>query len=123
MFDDYDSLNIPVTGQQGEPIRAWVIDFLTNGLTDPRVANETPPFDRPTLFSEMGPENEIYCDFNYLGMENGTLAQPYDTVEESLVHIAEHGTVHLAPGAISGAMTIDQSVTLIATSGPVLLGN
>jgi len=26
--------------------------FITNGLTDPRVSNETFPFDRPTLFSE-----------------------------------------------------------------------
>jgi cytochrome c peroxidase len=27
-------------------------DFLTNGLTDPRVANQQFPFDRPTLFTE-----------------------------------------------------------------------
>lgn len=30
-----------------------VIDFLTNALTDPRVASETFPFDRPTLASEL----------------------------------------------------------------------
>lgn len=29
-----------------------VVDFLVNGLTDPRVANATFPFDRPTLLSE-----------------------------------------------------------------------
>ena len=29
-------------------------DFLLNGLTDPRVANETGPFSRPTLMSEAG---------------------------------------------------------------------
>ena len=29
--------------------------FLTNGLVDPRVANETFPFDRPTLQSEETP--------------------------------------------------------------------
>lgn len=29
-----------------------VTDFLQNALTDPRVANETFPFDRPTLFTE-----------------------------------------------------------------------
>ncbi|MCB9846060.1 MAG: hypothetical protein H6811_08755 [Phycisphaeraceae bacterium] len=29
-----------------------VIDFLANALTDPRVANETFPFDRPTLYVE-----------------------------------------------------------------------
>jgi len=32
--------------------RANVIDFLENGLTDPRVANETFPFDRPQLHLE-----------------------------------------------------------------------
>ena len=30
-------------------------DFIANGLTDPRVANETFPFDRPTLRSELPP--------------------------------------------------------------------
>ena len=33
-------------------IQTDIIDFLTNGLTDPRVANETFPFDRPMLLSE-----------------------------------------------------------------------
>ncbi|HYC79004.1 MAG TPA: cytochrome c peroxidase [Planctomycetota bacterium] len=28
-------------------------DFIINGLTDPRVAQELPPFDRPTLYSEI----------------------------------------------------------------------
>ncbi|MGV6815211.1 MAG: cytochrome c peroxidase [Phycisphaerales bacterium] len=33
-------------------VQANIIDFLTNGLTDQRVANETFPFDRPALLSE-----------------------------------------------------------------------
>ena len=37
-----------ITPQQ----RAALIDFLQNGLTDPRVAQGLPPFDRPTLNSE-----------------------------------------------------------------------
>ena len=39
------------------PFQARVIDFLTNGLTDPRVANEEFPFDRPTLHSEHASTN------------------------------------------------------------------
>ena len=36
-----------------DPVRrGQVIEFLMNGLTDPRVAAETFPFDRPTLSSE-----------------------------------------------------------------------
>lgn len=34
------------------PVVPAVIDFLANGLTDARVANETFPFDRPRLHSE-----------------------------------------------------------------------
>ena len=37
--------------------RAAILDFMRNGLTDPRMAAETAPFDRPTLASEaqLGP--------------------------------------------------------------------
>jgi cytochrome c peroxidase len=43
--------NIDVFGD--DPVRrGQVIEFLTHGLTDPRVAAETFPFDRPTLSSE-----------------------------------------------------------------------
>lgn len=34
--------------------RAQLVDFVQNGLTDPRVAAGLPPFDRPTLGSESG---------------------------------------------------------------------
>jgi hypothetical protein len=34
---------------------AALIDFLTNALTDPRVAGREPPFDRPILRSERAP--------------------------------------------------------------------
>ena len=40
--------------------QSLVIDFLMNALTDPRVANETFPFDKPTLMTERAvpnPEN------------------------------------------------------------------
>ena len=34
---------------------AALLDFLENGLVDPRARNRLPPFDRPTLFSESQP--------------------------------------------------------------------
>jgi cytochrome c peroxidase len=36
-----------------------IVDFLQNGLTDPRVAQGLPPFDRPTLHSQMLPPNPV----------------------------------------------------------------
>jgi cytochrome c peroxidase len=36
-----------------------IVDFLQNGLTDPRVAQGLPPFDRPTLHGEIVPPNPV----------------------------------------------------------------
>ena len=47
-----------------------MLDFLKNGLTDPRVAAETYPFDRPTLRSES----------NERAIELVTLSRRYTTV-------------------------------------------
>ncbi|MDX2200761.1 MAG: cytochrome c peroxidase [Phycisphaerae bacterium] len=40
---------------------APLVDFLANGLTDPRVANEQFPFDRPKLLTEILP-GDANCD-------------------------------------------------------------
>jgi cytochrome c peroxidase len=39
--------------------RNQLVDFLENGLTDPRVAAALPPFDRPTLHSELATPNPL----------------------------------------------------------------
>ena len=44
---------MPAETRTGVPFQVLVIDFLTNALTDPRVAAEAFPFDRPTLGSEL----------------------------------------------------------------------
>jgi len=46
---DIDEINV----FGNDPVRrGQIVEFLTNGLTDPRAANETFPFDRPVLASE-----------------------------------------------------------------------
>jgi len=50
-FANYQDINMPTQFQPN------VVEFITNGLTDPRVANESFPFDRPTLHSEIRPAN------------------------------------------------------------------
>ena len=47
-----DPLIPPITIPPGA--RLDLIEFLRNGLTDPRVVAESPPFDRPILLSELG---------------------------------------------------------------------
>ena len=52
--DNLDPLIFNVILLPGPPDqKVQLLDFLENGLTDPRVANETFPFDRPTLHSEV----------------------------------------------------------------------
>lgn len=48
-------LNAPIAFPPN--VQNAIIAFLTNGLTDPRVANEQFPFDRPTLLTEQLTEN------------------------------------------------------------------
>ncbi|MCC6783606.1 MAG: hypothetical protein IT457_12255 [Planctomycetes bacterium] len=51
--DNQDPLLQPLTLTPQQ--RGQLTDFVTNALTDPRVAAETSPFDRPTLLSERVP--------------------------------------------------------------------
>ncbi|MGV6815041.1 MAG: cytochrome c peroxidase [Phycisphaerales bacterium] len=46
---------------------ALVKEFINNGLTDPRIANETFPFDRPTLHSELPTENPLVIESGSAG--------------------------------------------------------
>lgn len=53
-----------------DPVRrGQVIDFISNGLTDPRVANELFPFDRPLLASETAAQTPTQPD---TGADTGT---------------------------------------------------
>lgn len=79
VFEDYDQASVP--GNE----RDNLIDFLENALTDPRVASETFPFDRPALFSELGAGPDIYCDTVYVGFEDGSQPKPYNDLSPFMV--------------------------------------
>jgi len=53
--DNRDPLLVPLAGRPGINMQQ-IMDFVGNGLTDPRVASALPPFDKPTLFSELHPQ-------------------------------------------------------------------
>ena len=57
-FDNLDPFMFTPIRLPG-PTEDAIIDFLANGLTDPRVANETYPFDRPTLYTELVTDNPL----------------------------------------------------------------
>jgi cytochrome c peroxidase len=55
--DNLDSLIMPLNMTVTEIDQ--LTEFMEVGLTDPRVAQELPPFDRPTLHSESNPANPL----------------------------------------------------------------
>jgi cytochrome c peroxidase len=59
------ALNAPIAFPP--PIQNDIINFLTNGLTDQRVANEEFPFDRPTLLSEAPVSNPVLVSGGSMG--------------------------------------------------------
>ncbi len=66
---------------------------------------------------------EVWVDFAYRSVENGTLAQPFDTLAEALSSVDTNGTIHVAPGASHETLTIAGPVTIQASSGLVKIGD
>ncbi|OUR98018.1 hypothetical protein A9Q81_12205 [Gammaproteobacteria bacterium 42_54_T18] len=60
---DYDTLSM--FGASAEK-QAVIVDFMANALTDPRVAAETFPFDRPTLKSERIQNTDLSSELKML---------------------------------------------------------
>jgi hypothetical protein len=52
LTDDYSGAHVHMVTPEGEPLQMPVLEFLNTALTDPRVASEAFPFDRPKLGSE-----------------------------------------------------------------------
>jgi cytochrome c peroxidase len=57
-MENRDPILVPLGGMPGINI-PQLFDFVENALTDPRVANAQPPFDKPTLYSERFPTGAI----------------------------------------------------------------
>ena len=71
-LDNRDPLLLPLGGVPGINMQQ-IMEFVGNGLTDPRVAQGLPPFDGPTLFSVRtpGPDAaEMYGQANAAGGTN-----------------------------------------------------
>lgn len=56
--ENRDPLLVPLAGRPGINMQQ-VMDFVGNGLTDPRMAAGLPPFDKPTLYSERQPTGAV----------------------------------------------------------------
>ena len=73
-FPQFDDNKDPLINQINvpPPARQQIIDFLTNGLTDPRVRDELFPFDRPVLASERMQDELVQLGPGHAGTANVT---------------------------------------------------
>ena len=87
-------------------------DFIANGLTDPRVANETFPFDRPTLRIEL-PPNPLLIG---TGTDNGSGFIP-PMIARTPPNLGNAGFKLGTTGMAEGT-----SVSLYVSSSPPVMG-
>ncbi len=87
--------------------RAALLAFLRRPLTDPRVANGTEPFDRPTLYAE----SDLVPDVLTGGVSGSTGAPPVVVaIEPPLVGNPQFTVgIHGAPSGAEAVLVIDQS--------------
>ena len=80
-------------------MQAIVVDFMENALTDPRVAAETFPFDRPTLASEMAPRSLKLMSFNieelgWSGVRADSVSEVILAEDADIIGLQEALTTH-----------------------------
>jgi len=66
--------------------------------------------------------SETWVDFQHVGPEVGTLAQPFNTLAEGVAAASHGGTVKIKAGSSAERPTITRRVALEAVGGPVTLG-
>lgn len=72
------------------------------------------------------PLPEVWVDFGFSGVEDGTQSNPYDTLAEALERVTAGGTIKfkgdVATTASSETAAVNQDVTLRAVNGAVSIG-
>jgi hypothetical protein len=66
--------------------------------------------------------SNTYVDGGYVGVEDGTLTRPFNTVIEGVGAVANGGTVWIQAGNYSGAVAVLHPMTLRALNGTVVIG-
>jgi hypothetical protein len=73
--------------------------------------------------SSNAPLVTVHVNFSYTGPERGTLSQPMRTVEGAVRVASEGGTITMAAGSSSEKPRILTPVRLVASGGPVRIGD
>jgi hypothetical protein len=64
-----------------------------------------------------------YVDLSHGAFEDGSSANPFNTVIEAVLFVPDHGHVRILPGTYSEVMIIDKPLTLHSSGGTVVIGD
>lgn len=64
----------------------------------------------------------VIVDFDYLGQQSGTLAEPYSSLAEGIAGVSSGGVMQIAPGNTAETPVIAKPMTMQALSGLVVIG-
>jgi hypothetical protein len=68
-----------------------------------------------------------WVDFNYSGSQNGSYAEPWETLSAGVSHVPTGGTIAInagvQPSQSSETLTITKAMTIISAAGPSTIGN
>ncbi len=67
-------------------------------------------------------KSEVWVDFNFSGVEDGSESRPYNTLAEVLNDVSTSGTIKIKPGFTAEIPFINQPVRIEAPSGSVTIG-
>ena len=65
---------------------------------------------------------ETWVDFSYIGFENGSFANPFNTIAEAAGAASHGGTIKIKTGMTGERPSLAKRLTLEAIGGPVTIG-
>lgn len=74
------------------------------------------------LLDGAGTMNPVWLNFSYPGTENGSQAQPFNTLREGLIAVLPGGTVNVTGGVTLETPRLTKPAVLAAPSGLVRIG-
>ena len=78
--------------------------------------------DGRELMFEWFTPSDTWVDFQYVGFENGSFANPFNTIDEGAAAASHGGTLKIKAGSTAERPTLAKRLNLEAVGGPVTIG-
>jgi hypothetical protein len=98
--------------------------FLEGRTVDMGSAGKDSSFGAGRMDLSPAPDfTDVWVDFAYTGLEEGTESRPFNTLAEGVSYAAIGGTVHVKSGASPEILDVDKQIDIVAEGGEVTVGS